>query len=340
MKLFPDKLEQALGRGVAPVYLVAGSELLLVEEACDAIRRAARGVGVTERLVVDAEGRFDWNELGAASENLSLFASRRLIELRLPSGRPGRDGGAALRDWVKRGSDDILLIKTQAWEMASEKSAWFRDIESAGVFVPCWPIKPNRLPQWIGQRLASRGIQADAAACRFLAERLEGNLLAAAQEIERLALMEGRGARLDLDQLRELVGDSARFDSFRLVELVLSGQAGAALRCIRGLAESDTPMPMVVFALGREVQTIEGYQLLSRQMRESEVFRALKVWTSREALIRSAAQRLPPALLRSAIADLAELDQMAKSSRQSEFWLYLERLCVRLAVADPLGSAA
>ncbi|MGY6588864.1 MAG: DNA polymerase III subunit delta [Wenzhouxiangella sp.] len=340
MKVFPDRLEQTLSRGVAPVYLVAGPELLLVEEASDAIRKAARAAGVSERQVIDAEGRFDWNELGAASENLSLFATRRLLEVRLPSGKPGREGGAALREWVKQPGDDILLIKAQAWEIASEKTAWFRDLEKAGVFVPCWSVKPARLPQWIGQRLGQRGIRADEAACRFLAERLEGNLLAAAQEVERISLLSGRGASLDIDQLKAVVGDSARFDGFRLVELVLSGQAGAALRCIRGLAEAEIPMPMIVFALAREVQVIEGFQALRRQMSEGEAFKALKVWSSREQPIRDAARRLPARHLQRAIGALAELDFMAKSNQRSEFWLHLERLCVALAQPDREWSLA
>lgn len=339
MKLFPEKLAAQLERSLAPIYLVAGPELLLVEESSDAIRQAARKQGVAERVVIDADARFDWNQLGGATDNLSLFATRRLVELRLPSGKPGREGGAALREWAAGASDDVLLIKAQAWEMASEKTAWFRDVDKAGVFVPCWAVKPHRLPQWIRQRLAARGVNADEAACTFLAERLEGNLLAAAQEVERLALLYGRGGRLDLDQLREAVADNARFDSFRLVELVLTGQAGAAARCIRGLSEADVAMPMIVFALARELQTIEAFQTLSRQMSAAQAIAKLKVWRSREDAIQSAARRLRPALVRQALARMSDLDLLSKSSRKHEFWLGLERLCVGLASND-VGSVA
>jgi DNA polymerase III subunit delta len=334
MKLFAEKLPGQLERSLAPIYLVAGPELLLVEEACDAIRKAARGHGIAERVVIDADGRYDWNQLGAASENLSLFATRRLIELRLPSGKPGREGGAALREWAKASNDDVLLIKAQAWEIASEKTAWFRDVEKAGVFVPCWSIKPYRLPQWIRQRLAERGVQADETACTFLAERLEGNLLAAAQETERLALLYGRGGQLNLDQLREAVADNARFDSFRLVELVMSGQAGAAARCIRGLSEGEVPMPMIVFALSRELQQIEAFQTLCRQMPPGRAIAELKVWRSREDALQSAARKLKPAMVRQALARLSDLDLLSKSSHKHEFWLGLERLCIGLARND------
>jgi DNA polymerase III subunit delta len=334
MKLFPEKLAGQLERSLAPIYLVAGPELLLVEEACDAIRKAARAQGIAERVVIDADGRYDWSQLGASTDNLSLFATRRLVELRLPSGKPGREGGAALREWAAGGSDDVLLIKAQAWEIASEKTAWFRDIDKAGVVVPCWSVKPQRLPQWIRQRLAARGVSADEAACTFLAERLEGNLLAAAQETERLALLYGRGGRLDLERLRAAVADSARFDSFRLVELVMSGQAGAAARCIRGLSEADVAMPMIVFALSRELQTIEALQTLCRQMPPGRAVATLKLWRNREEAIQQAGARLQPAIVRKALARLSDLDLLSKSSRKHEFWLGLERLCVGLARND------
>lgn len=339
MKVFPDKLEARLSQRLDPVYLVAGPELLLVEEACDAIRAAARRGGIDERQVVDADGRFDWNELAGATESLSLFASRRLVELRLPGGKPGRDGGAALRDWTNTGGDDILLVKCQAWEFASEKTAWFRALDKVGAFVPCWAVKPQRLPGWIRQRLATRGIRIDSAASTFLAERLEGNLLAAAQEIERLALLHGANVSLTLEQLRAAVADSARFDSFRLTELVLTGQAGAAARCIRGLKESDTPMPMIVFALAREVRLIEGFQTLSRSQPPAQALARLGVWRSREELVQGAARRLRPRQVSAALARLSDLDVLSKSSRRHEFWLGLERLCVGLA-SNELGREA
>lgn len=330
MKLFPEKLPQRLGQGLDPVYLVAGQEPLLVEEACDAVRSAARSAGVSERVVLEADARFDWSELGSATETHSLFASQRLVEVRLPSGKPGREGAAALRDWVAQAGEDRLLVKCDAWDMASEKTAWVKALDAAGVYVPCWKVKPQRLPQWLGQRLRSRGLRADPAACRFLAERLEGNLLAAAQEVERLALLYPSG-QVGLEEVRSAVADSARFDSFRLVELVFSGQAGAALRCIRGLRESDTPMPLIVGALARELQTIGNFQMLSRQQSAAEAFRTMGVWKSRQQPIAEAARRIRPEVVRAILSRLSELDQLSKSTGRDDFWLRLERLCVALA---------
>ncbi len=331
MKLFANQLQANLERGLASVYLVAGPELLLVEEACDAVRKRARQDQINERVVLDADARFDWNQLAATGDTLSLFASRRLIELRMPSGKPGREGGAALRDWVKTASDDVLLIKAHAWELKSESSAWFKAIDKAGVYVPCWSIKAHQIGQWIRQRMTSRGLKADEAACQFLAERLEGNLLAAAQEIERLALLYGNDTTLNRETLRAAVADSARFDSFRLTELTLTGQAGAAVRCIRGLAESDTPQPMIVFALARELQLVEAFQSLSNRVSEARAMDELKIWRSRQQAVAEAARRFHPATLRSALAALSDLDIQSKSNERPVFWLGLERLCVGLA---------
>jgi DNA polymerase-3 subunit delta len=339
MKLFPEKLPQRLQQGLDAVYLVAGQEPLLIEEACDAVRRAARAAGVDERVVLEADARFDWDQLGGATETNSLFASQRLVEVRLPSGKPGREGGAALREWAGRSSDDILLVKCDAWDMASEKTAWVKALDGAGVYVPCWKVKPPRLPQWIAQRLSSRGVRADQSACRFLAERLEGNLLAAAQEIERLVLLYP-GGQIGLEQVRAAVADSARFDSFRLMELVFAGQAGAAVRCIRGLREADTPMPLIVGALARELQTIGNFQMLSRSQSAGQAFKTLGIWKSRQQPIADAARRMSPEVVRQSLAQLSDLDQLSKSSGREMFWLRLERLCVGLATNRPEYCAA
>ncbi len=340
MKCFPDRLDGVLERGLAPIYLVAGPELLLVEEACDAIRRRARQAQIAERLVLDVDRSFNWDELAATGQAMSLFASRRLIELRLPSGKPGREGGAALRDWAGKSSEDVLLIKTQAWDFKSESLAWFKALDKVGVYVPCWTVKAHQLPQWIERRLASRGLSADRSAARYLAQRLEGNLLAAAQEVERLALLCGPGARLDEQTVRDAVADSARFDSFRLTELTVTGQAGAAVRCIRGLAEADTPQPMVVFALARELEQIESLQSLSARMSMPQALAELKIWKTRQQPLADSAGRLAPELVRLALARLSDLDLKSKSNARAQFWLELERLCVGLALNDRQRLAA
>lgn len=332
MKLFAERLPEQLQRGPAPVYLIAGPERLIVEEAADQVRRACREHGIDERIRLTADRGFDWSDLGQATETGSLFASRRLVELRLPTGKPGNEGGKTIRAWVEEGSDDVLLLICDQWEIAQERAAWVKAIESAGVYVPAWNVKPERLPGWIEQRLKSRGLDAEPAVPRFLAERLEGNLLAAAQEVDRLALLLP-GQRLSLDAVREAVADSARFDAFRLAELVLSGQAGAALRCIRGLRESDAPAPGVLWALGRELEV--ALEVARRGRRESpdRVFSELRVWKSRQAPIRACIGRLGERRIERLVGRLTRLDLLSKGQVEGSFWIELERLCAAAASA-------
>jgi len=330
MKVFPDRLPETLQRGLAPVYLIAGPERLLVEEAADQVRVAARAHEVAERIRLEADGRFNWDELAQSTGTASLFATRRLVEVRLASGKPGKDGGAAIRAWVGDGRDDVLLLLFDHWEIAQERSAWFKAVDAAGVFVPCWAVKPAQLPRWIGARLKRRGLNGDANVCRFLAERLEGNLLAAAQEVDRLALLLP-GQRLDERTLEQAVADSARFDAFRLTELALTGQAGAALRCIRGLREADIAPPAILWALGRELEIALAVARRSAREPIDRVFGELHVWKARQEPIRACVKRLGANTLERAVTGLSRLDRLAKGQAFGDFWIELERLCVLLA---------
>lgn len=336
MKTTPERLADQLERAIAPIYLIAGPERLIVEEAADRVRRACRRHAIDERIRLDAEARFDWSELERATETASLFATRRLVELRLPTGKPGTEGGKALRRWVETGRDDVLLLLCDQWDAKQEKSAWFRAVEAAGVFLPARNVKPAQLPGWIGQRLRAHGLRADQSVCRFLAERLEGNLLAAAQEVERLGLL-FPGASLSLEQVREAVADNARFDAFRLVELALSGQAGAALRCIRGLRESDAPQPVVVWALAREIAVMLA--IVSTGKPAAAVFREQGIWPARQKPIEHCMHRLGRARLERLAARLSRLDRLSKGQAAGDFWIELERFCVALAYR-PARSAA
>lgn len=330
MKLFADRLPEQLARQIAPVYLIAGPERLIVEEAADEVRKACRADRIDERIRLTADGRFKWDELGQSTETGSLFASRRLVELRLPTGKPGAEGGKTIRQWVDDQHEDVLLVICDQWDMAQERSAWVKAVEKAGVYVPAWSVKPAQLPRWIGQRLRSRGLQAENNVCEFLAERLEGNLLAAAQEVDRLALLFPK-SRLELEEVRKAVADSARFDAFRLAELVMTGQAGAALRCIRGLRESDSPEPAVLWALGRELEIALVVARRSRSESPQRVFADLKVWQSRQPPIEACIRRNGPRRLEAAIGRLSRLDLLSKGQVDGEFWLELERLCAGLA---------
>ncbi|MGN6091378.1 MAG: DNA polymerase III subunit delta, partial [Luteibacter jiangsuensis] len=226
------------GDRMAPVYLLAGEELLVLE-AADAVRAMARRLGYSERDVLEADSRFDWDDLARASAGLSLFATQRLLDLRLAGGRAGKDGGAAITAFASDPPPDITLLITATEWSSKHEGAWTKAVDQAGVQVVFNAPRPHEWTQWIGARLASRGLKATPDAVAMLAERVEGNLLAAAQEVDKLVVLAG-DRPLDAATLESLVADSARFDAFKLTDAAFAGEGGRALRILAGLrAEGD-----------------------------------------------------------------------------------------------------
>src|ERR1700722_3204338 len=227
--------KQLAGPDLKPVYLIAGEEHLLVLEAADALRARARALGYNEREVLDAETHFDWDALARAGASMSLFASRRLIDMRLPTGKPGKEGSDAIVEYCENlPPDTVLMIVANQWSKKQQAGAWVSAIERVGMGLPVWPLKPDEWPDWIGQRMAARGMKPDRPAIEALADRVEGNSLAAAQEIDKLALLHG-SKPLDADTLEQLVTDSARFDVFKLVDAALEGHVATANWVVEGL---------------------------------------------------------------------------------------------------------
>ena len=256
MRLATEQLARHLEKPPAPAWLVAGDEPLLTGEAADAIRARARADGYTGRDLVVVERGYDWRELLAASRALSLFAERRIVEVRLPTPRPGKDGGAVLAQLASDPAPDtLLLVITGRPERDTYSTAWFKAFEKHGVVVLTKPVGIERLPQWIAARAARHGLTLDDAAAALLAERVEGNLLAAHQEIGNLALLAG-GARLGVDDVRAAVANSARYDVFQLGEAALAGDAARSLGILEGLRAEGTEPPLVLWAVCRELRAL------------------------------------------------------------------------------------
>jgi DNA polymerase-3 subunit delta len=260
MKLGLDNLaahlKQALQRGgLAPAYLVSGDEDLLVGEACDAIRAAARQAGYADREVHFPERNADWADVVAGAGSMSLFGDRRIIELRF-SGKAGKEGGAALQSLLTGGGDDVLLlIITPRLDFTTQNTAWVKAVEAKGVWVPIWEIAPRQLEGWLSQRLRAAGLEPTPEALTLLAARVEGNLLAAQQEIEKLKLLVPTG-RLDTEAVLGAVTSSARYDVFALGEAVVIGDAPRALRVLAGLRGEGTEPTLVLWALIRELRNL------------------------------------------------------------------------------------
>ncbi len=334
MDVRPDQLAaQVADQPLRPAYLIAGPETLHVLEAADAVRARARAEGA-EREVFEADGRDpDWDALAASFNAPSLFSSKRLLELRLPSGKPGKAGSEVISGFCADPAPDVtLLIVADEWSKAHQ-GKWADALSKIGVISIAWALKPHELPGWIERRLRERGLRATSEAVQGLAERVEGNLLAAAQEIDKLALLAPEGT-LDLDTMQGLVADAARYDVFRLIEAALSGQAGQVGRMLAGLrGEGEAVaalMPMVI----REL--LRASALARAQARGANLAAEMKsqgLWEARQAPFKRALQRhATPLRWNRLTAYASRVDRAAKGRGPGDPWLLLERLL--LAVAD------
>jgi len=336
-----DQLAGHLQRGLAPIYFIHGDETLLVNECADAVRAATREQGYADRQLFTVEAGFDWNSLLAASDSLSLFSEQRLLELRLPTGKPGKEGAAILADYAVRPAEDtVLLIVSAKLEPAARRSKWVQALEKTGVSVAVWPVEVAQLPAWIDRRMRAHGMQADRDALQLLAERVEGNLLAAAQEIEKLYLLHGPG-RLDLDAVTEMVTDSARYDVFGLVDTVLAGDAAHAQRVLAGLRAEGVEPVLVLWALSREVRTLAAMaKALAAGTALGKVLADYRVWDKRKPVIGAALQRIPSRQWHKLLQHCAVIDRVIKGRAAGSSWDELLQLAFALAGVALVRSSA
>ena len=343
MQVRPEQLPGHLERGLKPVYLVSGDEPLQYNETLDAVRQAARGQGFSERTVFDAEAGFDWSRLAAAGASLSLFAERRLIELRLPSGRPGAEGGRALAAFAgEPGGDVVLLVGAGRIEGRAKRAEWYRALDRAGVSVEVWPKERAALPAWIRDRARTLGLSASPEAVEELADRCEGNLAYGAQTLERLALLVS-GGRIELDDVLDGAAHGARFTSFDLVDATLAGNAPRALLVLAGLAAEGEAPPAIVGALAWQVRTVARIgRDLERGASIDAAIRPFPAWRRRRGEVRAALARRPAAGWSARLADLAALDAMSKGAAEGDEWDGLRRLVLDFCGVDagPRAGAA
>jgi DNA polymerase III subunit delta len=332
VKISGDNLAASLARQLQTIYLVSGDSPLLVNEAADAIRARARADGYVERELHVVERGFDWHELLADSRSLSLFAQRKIIEIRMPNAAPGEQGADVLVELAEQGSPDTLvLLITDKLDGRTQSSRWVSAIDKRGGVVQVWPIELPRLPAWIRERLGRHKLQADAAAAAVLAERVEGNLLAAHQEIEKLALLLPPG-RVTVENIADAVADSARFDVLQTGEAAMRGQTARALRILEGLRGEGVEPTLVLWALNKDLQWIARARSLMRRGQSAEsAMNALYVWRPRQAAMQQALGRIDRNTLRNLLLDAERVDRAIKGVVRVDPWLGLERLVARLA---------
>ncbi len=337
MKIKAEQLHSHLQKQLLPIYIISGDEPLLAQESTDAVRIAARGAGFTEREIFYVEGNYDWNQLLNEANSLSLFADKKVLEIRIVNGKPGDKGSKALCEiCANLNPDNLLLIVLPKLERATQNSKWMKTLESHGAHIQVWPVTGAHLPRWIQQRLQQAGIQANQEAVQILADRVEGNLLAAMQEIEKLKLLALDG-KVDANRMSAVVADSARYNLFEFIDRVLMGDAQSAARSLRGLQNEGIEAIPLLWAITRELRIlVKASEQVSQGAHSDTALKSAGVWDKRIPLFRNALRRLSPAHLRMLLHQAGAIDRGIKGQRQADIWDEITTLVLSLAGSQTL----
>jgi DNA polymerase-3 subunit delta len=341
MQVRAEALDAHLEKSLAPLYVISSDEHLLSMEAADRIRKRARSTGFSEREVLIVDRYFKWGELTSSQQSMSLFGDKKLIELRMPTGKPGKEGGQALQEYAAgcaastTADETLTLITLPKLDWATQKSAWVSALQRAAVYIDIPVVERNQLANWIGQRLAAQGQSADKIALEFMVERVEGNLLAAHQEIRKLGLLYPEG-RLTVEQVHDAVLNVARYDVFKLSEAMLAGDVPRLVRMLEGLKGEGEALPLVLWAVTDEIRTLLKLKLGVNDGRPlAMLMKEYRIWGPRERLIPNAITRVSLRSLQTAMHESAQIDKLIKGLRAREFagdsWDALLQLAMRIA---------
>ncbi|MDH5734751.1 MAG: DNA polymerase III subunit delta [Gammaproteobacteria bacterium] len=329
MKIRIDQIQQHLKQGLKAIYFVSGDEPLQVMESTDTIRNAARQLDYTEREVMDVDSHFDWNQLLDAGNSLSLFAEKRIIELRMPSGKPGKQGSQVLIEYAQRPAEDAVLIITAGkLDSSAKNTKWFKALDQLGVVIQCWPISVQELPRWIEQRMRQKNLKPTTEAVSLLADRIEGNMLAAAQEIDKLYLLYG-DAVIGIEEIASAVADSARYNIYDLVDSALTGDVVRAARISSGLKNEGIEPVLALWALSREVRLLAGFSESNISM--DAAMTQARIWDSRKPLLKKALNRHGARRWRGFLRRCARIDRVIKGIEPGRPWDELLALTTQIA---------
>jgi DNA polymerase-3 subunit delta len=337
MNVRPDQLASVIDKSVYPVYMVSGDEPLQQMEALDSIRAHLREQQYSEREVLDVDAQFDWQRLLDEAANMSLFASRRIVELRLPTAKPGRQGSQVIKEYLEHPAEDtVLIINAGKIDANSKKSAWYKSVEQNGMVVQCWPIPLEKLTGWLNQRFQSRGMQADADVLSYISQHVEGNLLAADQEIEKLFLLLGPG-RITYADVAEAITSQSRYNVFELSDMMLKGDTRRVIKIVGGLKDEGVVPIVVNWALTKEIRLLslvaEDMASVDYQLKRSGV------WQSRIALFRNCLSRHPAKAFKLMLKRCAYIDAASKGMIEANVWDEILSLCVRLTGSTRIKRA-
>ncbi|MEQ1558441.1 MAG: DNA polymerase III subunit delta [Methyloglobulus sp.] len=340
MQIKAQQLEAALQKSLAPVYLICGEEPQQMVGLSDLIRHSAKSKGFTTREIFFVDKIFDWKQINVSADTFSLFADKKIIDIRLPTGTPGVEGAKALTAYCQRPPEDTLLLIT-AGKIGrdSQKSAWYQAIDKIGCVIQVWPLTGQDLLRWIQDRMQQRGIVPEPGAVKLLVDRVEGNLLAAAQEIEKLYVLYGSGT-LSTRQIIDVVADNSRYDVFKLVESAMAGQVDKVLKILSSLKAEGIASAIVLWALTRETRLLIAYKAAQGQGEKELILKKNGVWGERKQLLDSSAKRLTHTELNQVLILGAKADRQIKGQQQGDAWETLLEASLVLAsvlVLDETG---
>lgn len=332
MRIRAEQLSAALQKGLMPVYFITGDEPLQLGETADAVRSAARNSGYENREIITVDAGFEWNRFTFSVDSFSIFAEKKVIDLRFTTGVPGTDGGKALTAYCERlPKDTLLLITAGKIPNSALKARWLEALDKVGVVIQVWPLEGNDLIRWLQHRMHKRDLHAETEGLRIIASRIEGNMLAAAQEIEKLHVLYGTG-NLSNQQIVEAVTDSSRYDVFKLVDSVLASDVKRIFKVLSALRAEGVTAPVVLWALSREARAlIKIKRAISQGQNKEVVFKNNQIWDKRKQLVSSALNSLTDHDLKATLVLSAKADRQIKGQQNGDAWETLLAICLTFA---------
>lgn len=333
MKISYQQLSAHLKNSLHPIYIISGNEPLLVQESCLMVKQAAQTQGFEEYELMHAESGFQWESLVDSALSLSLFAQKKIIELRIPNGKPGDKGSQALQRYCENINDDtLLIIVLPKLESATSNSKWYKRLDQYAVSLPIWPLESAQFPAWLKQRIQQKDLDITDDALQLLAQQVDGNLLAAAQEVEKLSLLEAPKTTINAHTIEQSVGDSSRYDVFSLVDSALSGNVQRSLKILQSIQNTGTEPVLILWALSKESRLLlDLTQGLAAGKNLNVLFKELGIWQKKQTLYKAASQRLSISQCQDMLLLCQNIDESIKGLAKESYWLQLNQLTLQIA---------
>ncbi|MGB3622293.1 DNA polymerase III subunit delta [Ketobacter sp. MCCC 1A13808] len=342
MKLRSNQIKEHFSKGNAlPLYILSGDEALLLQECADQLRSEFRKQGFSERERFNVDAGFDWNALLQAGNSMSLFGDRKILEVRHDKPKFDDKAKKALVEYAENPNpDNVLLLIIPKMDKKSQNTKWFQKLETAGAMIQVWPIELNQFPQWVHQRMRGANLEPSRDAVQLLAQRVEGNLLAAAQEVDKLVLLMGEGP-VEVSDIENAVADHARYSLYELVDEALKGNCSQATKMLNHLRAGGSEPSVILWAFSNEIRKLAGMsQLINNGMAPARVMQEYRIWDTKKSIIQSALQRIPANGFKHCLLEAARIDRTIKGIGHGNPWDGFNNLILWLSGSIQPGKMA